>query len=323
MDTALVIGGTRFIGRNTVEEFRTHGYDVAIFNRGQHDNPFSDTENVTHVEGDRTDDTALARACEEVDPSVVIDCIAYYPQDVRTALDIFAGADAYVYISSGAAYGEDVIPKRENETPLCECTPEQATDDSWDTYGPRKAEGDRTIFEAEQRAMSIRPPVVYGPYDYSERFEYWLHRVRNYDRLLVPYTTLRHLVYVKDVASGLRTIAENGEGGEAYNVGNHTLPVLTEWINLLADAIGTDVELIEVGERELAAFDITSSDFPLYRAYPHVLDTHKLESLGWEATPISETVSKTVEGLEIDSAPEERGPEREAEERVLDVMDTF
>jgi 2'-hydroxyisoflavone reductase len=298
MDTALVIGGTRFVGRHTVEEFRTNGYSVTIFNRGQHDNPFADRD-VTHIEGDRTDSDALARANEEVDPNVVIDCVAYYPRDVRTATDIFASADAYVYISSGAAYGEEVIPKREDGTPLCECTSEQATDDSWDTYGPRKAEGDRAIFEAGQRtdgvrAMSIRPPVVYGPHDYSGRFEYWIDRVRNYDRLLVPYTTLRHLVYAKDVASGLRTIAENGESGEAYNVGDHTLPVLTEWIDLLADAVGTDIELIEVGERELTAFDLEPSDFPLYREYPHVLDTHKLESLGWEATPLSETVSETV-----------------------------
>jgi 2'-hydroxyisoflavone reductase len=322
MDTALVIGGTRFIGRHTVEELRTHGYDVAIFNRGQHDNPF-DADDVDHIEGDRTNDTALERAREEIDPNVVIDCVAYHPRDVRAATEIFADSDAYVYVSSGAAYGEEVVPKRENETPLCECTPEQATDDSWDTYGPRKAEGDRVVHEAGSEgihAMSIRPPVVYGPDDYSGRFEYWINRVRNHDRLLVPHTALRHLAYVTDVASGIRTIAENGKRGEAYNVGDHTLPVLTDWINLLADSVDTTVELIEVGEHAFTAFDLDPSDFPLYRASPHVLDTHKLESLGWEATPRSETVSATIESANPNS--EDRGPKRDAEERMLDVMET-
>lgn len=325
MDTALVIGGTRFIGRHAVEEFRSQGYDVAIFNRGQHDNPFADVD-VPHVEGDRTNDDALARAKERIDPSVIVDCAAYYPRDVRAATDIFADADAYVYVSSGAAYGNEVIPKREDETALCECTPEQATDDSWDSYGPRKAAGDRAVFEAAERgvrAMSIRPPIVYGPHDYTGRFEYWIGRVRTYDRLLVPHTALRHLVYVNDVASGLRTIAEDGEAGEAYNVGDHTLAVLSEWIELLADAVGTSVELIEVGERELAVADIEPSDFPLYRGYPHVLDTHKLESIGWESTPLSETVSETVDYVENTDISGERGPDRESETRVLDVVDTL
>lgn len=324
METALVIGGTRFIGRHTVEEFRTHGYDVAIFNRGQHDNPFAG-DDVAHVEGDRTDDDALVRAREEIDPDIVIDCVAYYPRDVRAATKIFAASDTYVYISSGAAYGEEVVPKRENETPLCECTPEQATDDSWDTYGPRKAEGDRIISEAGTstfRAMSIRPPVVYGPDDYSGRFEYWIDRVRNHDRLLVPHTALRHLVYVKDVASGIRTIVEHGTAGEAYNVGDHTLPVLTDWIDLFADSVDSEVELIQVGEHAFDAFDLAPSDFPLYRSSPHVLDTHKLESLGWEPTPRSEAVSATIESVENGTDAEMRGPEREDEKRVLDVMGT-
>lgn len=325
MDTVLIIGGTRFIGRHAVEEFRSHGSDVAIFNRGRHDNPFA-TEDVAHVEGDRTDDDALTRAKERIEPNVVVDCAAYYPRDVRAATKIFTDADAYVYVSSGSAYGEESIPKREDETALCECTPEQASDDSWDTYGPRKAEGGRAIFEAGERgvrAMSIRPPVVYGPHDYTGRFEYWVDRVRTYDRLLVPHTALRHLAYVKDVASALRVIAERGDAGEAYNVGDHTLPVLTEWIERCADAVETSVELTEVGERELGVSDLDPSDFPLYRAYPHVLDTHKLESIGWEATPLPETVSETTEWIERAGSNKELGPDRESEARVLDVVDTL
>jgi CubicO group peptidase (beta-lactamase class C family) len=65
MTDALVIGGTRFIGRHAVSEFLDHGYDVAIFNRGEHENPFGDT--VDHVEGDRTNDSALEAAAARVD----------------------------------------------------------------------------------------------------------------------------------------------------------------------------------------------------------------------------------------------------------------
>ncbi|RRJ32475.1 NAD-dependent epimerase/dehydratase family protein [Halocatena pleomorpha] len=322
MDTALIIGGTRFIGRHTVREFRDHGYDVAIFNRGRHDNPFI-TEDVVHVTGDRTDQDALDRARRQIKPDVVVDCAAYHPENVRSATEIFANTDAYVYVSSGAAYGEEVIPKREDETPLCACTPEQATDDSWETYGPRKAQGDRAVFAAGDRgvrAMSVRPPIVYGPYDYTNRFAYWIDRVQAYDRIVVPYTALRHLVYVGDVASAIRAIAERGDAGTAYNVGTHTLPVLTEWIELIADTLGTSVESVEVSERELATVSLEPSDFPLYREYPHVLDTHKLESIGWEATPIPKTVTTTVDRVVATAQTIDQGPDRTQERRVLETV---
>ncbi|MFC6836362.1 NAD-dependent epimerase/dehydratase family protein [Halomarina ordinaria] len=325
MDSVLIVGGTRFIGRHAVEEFLDHGYEVTLFTRGNRENPFADREGVEHVEGDRTNDSALELARERVDPDVVVDCVAYYPKDVRAATEIFADCDAYVYVSSGAAYGASVVPKREGETPLHDCSAEQATDDSWDSYGPRKAEGDRAVFAAAERgvrAMSVRPPVVYGPHDYTERFDYWVDRVLTHDRLVVPYTDLRHLVYVGDVASALRVVAEDGEAGAAYNVGDHTLPVLGEWVELLAAEVGTEVDVVRAGERELSAGDLEPADFPLYLDYPHVLDTHELESLGWTATPLSETVAATVEGHE-DGAGREQGPDREAEERVLGVLETF
>ncbi len=80
MDTALVVGGTRFISRHTVEELLNHDYEVTFFNRGNHANPFSDAEDVDHVEGDRDDRTALEAAALSVAPDVVIDCVAYFPE---------------------------------------------------------------------------------------------------------------------------------------------------------------------------------------------------------------------------------------------------
>lgn len=323
MDTVLVIGGTRFIGRHTVREFRSRGYDVAIFNRGRHDNPFTDTDAVTHVRGDRSEQDALERAHRAVEPAVVVDCAAYYPRDVRTATAVFADVDAYVYVSSGAAYGTEVVPKREDETPLCECTAEQAIDESGESYGSRKAEGDRAVFEAADRgvrAMSIRPPIVYGPHDYTGRFGYWIDRIQRYDRVLVPHTALRQLVYVSDVASAIRTIAERGDPGQAYNVGTHTIPTLTEWVKLIAAALETTVETIEVGTRELAVADLKPADFPLYRDYPHVLDTHTLESLGWCASPIPRTITETITHVENTDDHTEQGPDRDDERRVLESI---
>jgi 2'-hydroxyisoflavone reductase len=322
---ALVIGGSRFIGRHTVEALYDEGYDVTTFNRGNHDDPFG--PEIDRVQGDRREDDALREARELVDPDVVVDCVAYYPRDVRVACDVFADVDAYVFISSGAAYGAERVPKREGETALHDCTEQQATDDTWETYGNRKAAGDRRVFSAARNgvnAMSLRPPIVYGPHDYTERFDYWVDRVDGYDRILLPGdgTNLRHLVYVADVASAVVTLIEAGEPGEAYNVGDDHLPTLGEWVDLVADACDSHPEVVPAGERELDAGDLAHEDFPLYRSYPHVLDTTKLRALGWRATPHETAVAETVAHVRKRGFEGERGPDRESEERVLDILGT-
>jgi len=328
MDSALVIGGTRFIGRHTVEELLDHDYHVTIFNRGSHENPFVDYADVHHVRGDRTDDEALLSAKREVEPDVVLDFVAYHPDDVRSAVDIFADVDAYVYVSSGSSYAADDIPKREGVTALCECTPDQAVDDSYETYGNRKAEGDRQVFEAAERgvnAMAVRPTVVYGPFDYTERLDYWLNRVQEYDRIVVPGdgTNVWQRVYVEDVASLLRLVAENGEAGKAYNAGDQNAITLERTVEEAADALDTDVEVVHASARELSTVDLELDDFPLYRDYPHVLDTHRAESVGWESTAVSEAMERTAaEHVESDRDGSDVGPDRETEERLLDVLDT-
>lgn len=330
---ALVIGGSRFIGRHTVAALSDSGYDVTTFNRGNHEDPFG--PEVDRVQGDRREDEDLERAAREVDPDVVVDCVAYYPRDVRVACEIFADIDAYVFISSGAAYrtaadpvGVERIPKREGETGLHDCTEAQATDDTWRTYGNRKAESDRRMFEAAERgvnAMSVRPPIVYGPHDYTERFDYWVDRIDGYDRVLVPGdgTNLRHLVYVEDVADAVVTLVEDGEPGEAYNCGDDHLPTLGEWVELVAEACDAEPDVVHAGARELDAGGLTYDDFPLYRAYPHVLDTTKLRDLGWRSTPHEAAVGTTVEHVRDRGFEGERGPERDAEERVLDILETM
>ncbi|MCD2198402.1 SDR family oxidoreductase [Halobacterium sp. KA-4] len=328
MDSALVVGGTRFIGRHLVEELLAHDYRVTTFNRGKHDDPFAEDDRVHHVQGDRTDRKALLTAKREVEPDVVFDCVAYKPREVEHAIDIFGGVDAYVYVSSGAAYADEDVPKREDETALESCTAEQATDDSMETYGPRKAAGDRIVFQAAERgvnAMSVRPPVVYGPHDYTERLAYWVHRVAEHDEVVVPGdgTNLWQRVYVEDVARGLRLVAEEGEPGEAYNVGDRNAVSLDRMLDLIADALGTDVERVYTSPREVDIVDLDLEDFPLYRDYPHLLDTSKVEELGYESTPVEEAMAETVEAhREHDRTGEEEGPDREDEARLLNVLGT-
>jgi len=327
MDSLLVLGGTRFIGRATVEEFRSAGYRVTTFTRGNRDDPFEEADDVSHFTGDRKDRDAVANAADRVDPDVVVDCIAYHPEDVEVATEIFAEIDAYVYVSSSGVYPNDSIPKREDETPLRSCTPEQARDDTQETYGNRKAEGDRVVFRAADRgvnALSVRPCLVYGPHDYTERLNYWIDRINRYDRVVVPGDGqhLFHRVYVRDLARALRVVAERGTPGKAYNAADRQLVDLDGLLTTVAAELDRDVEFLHTTPRDLAAGGLSVGDFVCYRDYSHVLSTEKLASLGWGCDPIETAVEDTVAAhFENDVGGGKHAFPREKEQAVIEHID--
>lgn len=326
MDHALVIGGTLFVGRHTVEELLDRGYEVTLFNRGESPNPFADRDGVEHVRGNRRDEDDVRAVADSVDYDVVIDCYGMFPEDVEVATDAFADADAYVFVSSGSVYDGRNVPMREDETPLLPCSEEQATDESMRTYGPRKAECDRICFAAAEEgvnAMVVRPMLVYGPHDYTERTDYWIDRVNRHDEVVVPGDgdNLLHRAFVEDVADALVTVAEDGDPGEAYNVADRDLVTLEESLERIAEALGTDVDVVTTSERELATADLEPTDFPLYVPYPGIASTEKLHDLGWDSTTLAEAYETTVDDhLDADRDGRELGPDREAEEAVIEFV---
>ena len=326
MDTALVVGGTRFIGRHVVSELLAHDYDVTLVTRGNHPNPFADHDRVDHVQGDRTDDATMERAAETVEPDVVVDSVAFFPADVETAVDVFADADAYVYISSVGAYDHDYVLKEEGRTPLEPCSAAESTDDSFETYAARKAEGDRVVFEAAESgvdAMSVRPTMVYGPHNHLDFLQYWLDRAVNEDRVLVPGdgSYVCHRTYVEDVAAAVRVVLEEGEAGEAYNVADQRPLTMAQTLDLVGEVSGREVDPVYASERELAEADLSRADFPLYMDLPFVMSTEKLAALGWESTPPAEAMARTLEyHRESGLADHDAGPSIETERRLLDAL---
>ena len=354
MNSALVIGGTGFVGRHTVRELLDHDYDVTTISRDSHGFRFGEELSVEQVTANRTDEDALVAVAGGIDPNLVVDCAAFYPSDVRTATELFADVEAYIYVSSGGVYDAHTIPKREDDTPLHDFTPEQADDDSMASYGPRKAECDRETAAAVDRgvtAMSVRPTMVYGPKTvppsddatattgdeapswaddlpgFQGHHDYWIDRVNRYDRVVVPGdgTAIWHRAYVEDVASAIRVVAERGEPGEAYNIADRRVCTMEDVIELIAGALDTSVEVIHASERELAEVGLDPDDFVLYHhlgsRYPHVLDTCKLASLGWESTPVEQSIARTVEECIASSRDGSAfDPGRDAEERLLSAI---
>lgn len=335
MATVLTIGGARFMGRYTVLEFLDRADDVTLFTRGKTPIPFDD-DAVDHVEGDRRNEDDLRAAAKRVDPDVVVDFAAFYPADVRTATDVFADVDAYVYVSSTSAYDRSAsYCAREGASPLYEYpddgetgegeTCDGGSGDAEPSYGECKAEGDRIVFAAADRgvnAISVRPTAIYGPYDPTERQNYWIERIDRFDRIVVPGEDDRTpipLGYVEDVARAIRLLVERGEPGEAYNVASRSTPTIDDLVGHVADALDTSVTVAHVPRRDLASVGLDPGDFPFCRETPYVVSTEKLASLGWESTPFETGVEQAVAD-HLDRRPDWSGPSRETEERLLTAL---
>ncbi len=328
MGSVLVVGGTRFIGRATVEEFLENGDTVTTFTRGNRPDPFQDRDNVTHLNGNRKNRERLQEVAERVDPDIVVDCIAYHPQDVEAATDIFEDVEAYIYVSSSGVYPDDANPKRESTTPILPCTSTQTTDNTQETYANRKAEGDREVARAAEsgvNAFSVRPCLVYGPHDYTQRLNYWIDRVDTYDRIVVPGDGqhLFHRVYVRDLARAFKVVAQRGEPGGAYNAADRQLLDLDGLLTEVTEALDREVEFVHANPRDLAAGGLSVDDFVCYRDYVHVLSTEKLAALGWESTHVSTAIADTVKAhFEHEIGGGMHSFPRESEEQVIDHLDS-
>jgi hypothetical protein len=120
-------------------------------------------------------------------------------------------------------------------------------------------------------------------------------------------------------------VAERGTPGEAYNVADRRVCTLDDVIGLIADALDTSVEVVHLSRRELAQAGLSPNDFVLYHhprtEYPHVVDTFRIASLGWDSTPPAEAMQRTVEGsLASGRDGSAHDPGRDAEKRLLEAM---
>lgn len=211
----LILGGTAFLGRHLAGQALARGHAVSLFTRGQR-NPdlFPEAE---HLRGDRDGDLA-ALAGRRWD--AVIDTSGYVPRLVRASAELLADAvDRYIFISTISVYADYSRVGIAEDGPtgtLADPTVEEVTGE---TYGPLKAACERAVEAAlPGRALIIRPGLIVGPHDQSDRFTYWPTRIARGGPVLVPRSLDRpiQLSDVRDLAAWTLRLAEAGATG-TYN----------------------------------------------------------------------------------------------------------
>jgi nucleoside-diphosphate-sugar epimerase len=208
---ALVLGGTRFLGRALVDALLEAGHEPTLFNRGQ-----TGPELFPDVEKLRGDRSADLSALEGREWDAVLDVAAYMPNEARRAVEALHGSvGRYVFVSSISVYADQSVPPVEGAA-VEELAPGQETDEDPELYGARKAACERIVVDAYgDDAFVVRPGLIVGPHDPTGRFTYWPHRVARGGVVLAPGSPDDEVQFidVRDLADWIVEATANGVGG--------------------------------------------------------------------------------------------------------------
>ncbi len=208
----LILGGTAFLGPQIVEAARAMRYTITLFNRGK-TNPqlFPDLEK---LRGDRDGNL---KALEGRSWDAVVDTSGYVPRHVRDSATLLKDAvKQYVFISTISVYADTSKPGMDETAPVGKLEDETVENVSGGSYGPLKA----LCEQAAQKVMPgrvtvIRPGLIVGPGDGTDRFTYWPVRVERGGEVLSPGTPADpvQLIDVRDLAEWtMRTARDNVTG---------------------------------------------------------------------------------------------------------------
>ena len=105
----LVLGGTQFLGRHTVDAALARDHDVTMFNRGQtRPDLFPEVEK---LRGDRDGDLDSVRGR---DFDAVVDTSGYVPRIVRETIEALGDVGHYTFVSSISVYADVSTPPTES-----------------------------------------------------------------------------------------------------------------------------------------------------------------------------------------------------------------
>jgi 2'-hydroxyisoflavone reductase len=242
----LVLGGTSFVGRAIVEDALAAGHTPTLFSRGK-----TGADLFPKVErriGDRESGDYESLADGSWD--AVIDVTGYVPRHIAEAADAIGDRGGrYLFISTGSVYdrtqGSDGMTE---DTPRL--APERSTEDiTGETYGPLKvACEDDVLSRFGNKATIVRPGIVAGPHDPTDRFTYWVRRAARGGRAAVPGRPDQPVQVIdsRDLARLVIALLEQDKAGTYNAVGPADPVTLEALIQACARAAGTTVDVVPV-----------------------------------------------------------------------------
>jgi 2'-hydroxyisoflavone reductase len=267
---------------------------VTLFHRGQ-TNPglFPDAGRIL---GDRDDPPA---ALGERDWDWVFDVSCYTPQAAERLVRLVGPRTGrYVFCSTGSVYRRAAVDTPE-DFERWPTTPENLDSSNYAVaYGARKAAAEDIVMglagEVGMEAAVVRPMLVYGPWDTSDRYLWWLHRVRE-GAVIVPDGPqgMLHQVYVKDLAHIFVAAAKaEHAAGRVYNGAATRQVPLMEWIETAAAVLGRKPAVRAVAPAALEEAGVKG--LPCWtRGDAWTASTRRIqEDFGFTSTPFAQTIAE-------------------------------
>ena len=322
----LILGGTAFLGPAIVEYALDRGHELTLFNRGR-TNPhlFPDLEK---IQGDRDGGLDPLRGREW---DVCIDTSGYVPRIVGDSARLLADSvRQYIFISTISVYADFTERGITEMSRVGTLEDESVEEITGLTYGPLKALCEQAVEEAlPGRANIIRPGLIVGPMDRSDRFTYWPVRIARGGEVLAPGdpNTPTQVIDVRDLAEFIVLCAERDVTG----VFNATSPpeelTMGELLESCKSVSGSDATFTWASAAFLEEHEVSAwSDMPVWvpldgedAGHPFINVDRALKA-GLTFRPIDQTVRATLDWW--NTVPQERRdkpmrsgitPEREAE----------
>jgi 2'-hydroxyisoflavone reductase len=326
----LILGGTGFIGPNEVRYALSRGHKVTTFNRGK-SHPNELPNEVDQLIGDRN---GKLDALKNRQWDVVIDDPTTLPAWVRDAAQILKGnVDRYVFISTISVYADTSkgvdesarLEKYEGPDAFKE-TLEAMKASGYKTYGPLKALSEKEVEKwFPGQALIIRPGLIVGPRDPTDRFTYWPVRIDRGGEVLAPGTPNDPVQFIdaRDLAEWTIRMAENRETGIYNATGPAKRLPIGEMLEGIRSALNSSATFTWLPNEFLKEQNIQAwSDMPVWAGDELGLARTNISralSKGLTFRPLSETARDTLAWFK--SQPQDRQskphagltPEREAE----------
>lgn len=297
---ALILGGTRFLGIALAKGLIGRGHSVTLFNTGRH--PGNIAAGARQVTGDRERDLGRL-GTERFD--TVIDTCGYLPKSVETSARYFRDkTDHYVFVSSVSA--QDVsVPVLLETTPVLRM-PEGASRSEMapQTYGPLKALCEDVASSMfRHRALIVRPGLIAGPHDPTDRFTYWPVRVQRGGTILAPVGPELPVQFidVRDLSAWIITQAERKRGGTFNVTGPARTITLGDVLATAARVTQSTARIVWASEEFLQQHEVGEwIELPLWVAaatgIPGMTNANVTRALhtGLTIRPLSETIRDTL-----------------------------
>ncbi len=213
----LIIGGTTFIGPHEVEYALARGHTVTLLNRNR-TRPDLFKGKVDQLIGDLNADVSALKG-KTFD--VVIDNPTMLPYWVRNVAQYLAGnVTQYIFVSTVSVFADTSkigVDENGERTPMKPGADPYSLDARASSYGAYKTFSEDEVHKHYPGlATIVRPGLIVGPLDPSDRFTYWVARIDRGGEVLAPgnFSDPMQYIDVRDLAEWIVRMAEAREYGD-------------------------------------------------------------------------------------------------------------